>query len=302
MVAGATMDNQMIDDLFRNTIEAGKVMNESSLFIDSLQSVVNQLAPMQIGKWGQLQEWMEDWDNPNDHHRHVSHLWGLYPGRQISQNTPELMSAAKRSLEARGDHSTGWSMGWKVCLWARLLDGNHAYKLITDQLSPAKEETGQNGGTYPNLFDAHPPFQIDGNFGCTAGIAEMLIQSHAGGIYLLPALPDVWKEGQVKGIRCRGGFVIDDMQWKDNKIVSASINSTIGGKIRLYSETSLYLDGNKLNATTNSNEYNNLLLKEQGLKEPLISNKEIINTFASPSYYVYEFNTTAGEVYHLKTK
>ena len=290
VVAGATMDNQMIDDLFRNTIEAGKVMNESSLFIDSLQSVVNQLAPMQIGKWGQLQEWMEDWDNPNDHHRHVSHLWGLYPGRQISQNTPELMSAAKRSLEARGDHSTGWSMGWKVCLWARLLDGNHAYKLITDQLSPAKEETGQNGGTYPNLFDAHPPFQIDGNFGCTAGIAEMLIQSHAGGIYLLPALPDVWKEGQVKGIRCRGGFVIEDMQWKDNKIVSASINSTIGGKIRLYAETPLYLNGNKLDATINSNEYDNLLLKEQGLKEALISNREFINTFASPTYYVYEFN------------
>ncbi len=237
-VAGCTMDSQLIGDLWDEVAQAARLLGDVAT-AEHYDARVKELAPMQIGSWGQLQEWVEDWDNPADDHRHVSHLYGLFPSNRISaRNTPDLAKAAQVSLEHRGDISTGWAMGWRVCLWARLLDGNHAYKLIENQLSLTHErdvsyEPKLGGGTYANLFDAHPPFQIDGNFGCTAGIAEMLMQSQDPVIQLLPALPDYWKkEGRISGLVARGGFVID-MEWHDGKVSRLEVTSRLGGLLQI---------------------------------------------------------------------
>ena len=303
VTAGSTMDNQIAFDVLSQTLRAAEVLAEDESTLTALRTSLAKLPPMQIGRYGQLQEWLIDADDPKDEHRHISHLYGLYPSNQISPYShPDLFSAAAVTLQARGDMATGWSLGWKTNFWARMLDGSHAFRIIKNMLHllPDDSKAGQfpNGRTYPNLFDAHPPFQIDGNFGVSAGICEMLLQSHDNAVHLLPALPDAWDQGQVKGLRARGGFIIDE-SWERGRLLQATIRSTIGGVIRLRSYVPL--KGKHLRQA--AADCPNPLLKGAEIKEPLKSPelKAAQQLIPQRKVYEYDLQTQPGHLYTVKS-
>ena len=300
VTAGSTMDNQIAFDVLTQTLQAAETLGKDQSYIDCLKFAISNLPPMQIGRYGQLQEWLIDGDDPRDQHRHISHLYGLYPSNQISPyGHPDLFTAAANTLNQRGDMATGWSLGWKTNFWARMLDGNHAFTIIKNMLHLLPDDRAArqhpDGRTYPNLFDAHPPFQIDGNFGVSAGICEMLLQSHDGAVHLLPALPSDWSKGEAKGLRARGGFIVDQ-QWSNGQLQRAVIQSTIGGMLRLRSYVPL--QGKDL--TEASGECPNPLLQPALIKTPLRS-AELHDFQPLPLQRVYEYDldTKAGLTYTI---
>jgi alpha-L-fucosidase 2 len=296
-----TMDMSIIRELFTAVIKAGSILKTDEAFRNQVIQAREKLYPFHIGQYGQLQEWSKDWDDPNDKHRHLSHLFGLYPGSQINPSTtPDLAAAAKQSLLFRGDVSTGWSMAWKINWWARLQDGNHAYKILSDAFTyidpVVVRDAMSGGGTYPNLFDAHPPFQIDGNFGATAGITEMLLQSHNGELALLPALPDAWKNGTISGIKARGNFTIA-IDWKEGKLSKARVVAVLGGPCRISAPQPIKImeipskkatgsNANKLNTSYGQPPYE----KDQQAK---------VTELKTPERYTIEFVAEKGKSYTI---
>jgi alpha-L-fucosidase 2 len=306
IAAGPAMSNQLVYDLFDITVRSAGLLGTDKALAADLKRKMKRLPPHQVGQYGQLQEWLEDWDNPDDKHRHISHLYALHPSNQISPyRTPELAQAAKTSLIHRGDPSTGWSMNWKINFWARLLDGNHAYKLMQEQIKlvPSVKTDGKpgQGGTYANMFDAHPPFQIDGNFGFTSGLTEMLVQSHDGVIHILPALPDNWPSGEVSGLRARGGFVIDKLVWEDGQIKELVIQSELGGNCRIRSYSELKLpNGNALKSATGKNSNPFYYVPEQ--LTPFISKTAAASDLQTKAVFEYDMITKKGRSYSFTVK
>ncbi len=294
-----TMDMAIIRDLFTNAIYTLDILNIEPEFKSKLQIAISRLHPYHIGQYGQLQEWYGDWDDPADKHRHLSHLFGLHPGSQISaRRTPDLAAAAKQSLIHRGDVSTGWSMAWKINWWARLEDGDHAYRILKDGLTyiGPKSDSAKGGGTYPNLFDAHPPFQIDGNFGGTAGITEMLLQSHDGLISLLPALPSAWDKGEVNGLKARGGFVVS-VSWGKGNISKATLYSGLGGHCRIRTKIPVKVVETTFQAPAGENP--NPFYRINPVPKTIKNNKQPLVEVPLSKVYEIDFQTQKGKSYTI---